>query len=37
VLVDPLGHGDRSPDRDQAKFPQVGEENTDDTQREINV
>jgi hypothetical protein len=37
VLVDPLGHHDWGADRDQAEFPQVSEDDADDTKRKIDV
>lgn len=37
MLVDSFRHGYRRPDRYQAEFPQVGEEDADDAKREVDV
>ncbi len=37
VLVDPLRHDGRGPDGHEAEFPEVGEDDADDTEREIDV
>jgi hypothetical protein len=37
VLVDPLCYRHLRADRDQTEFPQIGEQDADDTQREIGI